>query len=97
MKHTAIILVSESALPLARSVASDLSLREHFSASEAKDPSGAELAREACSAAPGSVLLPKKGRFAETRPQLHKPVEIYTKEEIDALKMGVRRYPYEKN
>ena len=22
---------------------------------------------------------------------------VYTKEEIDALKMGVRRYPYEKN
>ena len=92
MKHTAIILVSESALPLARSVASDLSLREHFSASEAKDPSGAELAREACSAAPGSVLLPKKGRFAETRPQLHKPVEIYTKEEIGSYGLFLKEH-----
>ena len=41
-KHTAIILVSESSLPLARRVASDISFREHFSASGTKYQSEAE-------------------------------------------------------
>ena len=34
MSKTVIIVVSESSLPLARSVADDISSREHFSASE---------------------------------------------------------------
>lgn len=42
MSKTVIIVVSESSLPLARSIAGDISSREHFSASERKDQSGTE-------------------------------------------------------
>ena len=42
MSKTVIIVVSESSLPIARSVAGDISSREHFSASERKDQSGTE-------------------------------------------------------
>ena len=46
MKHTAIIVVSESSLPLARSVAGAVLSREHFSASETKQQSETERSDE---------------------------------------------------
>ena len=82
MKKIAIIVVSESSMPLARSIAGDISSREHFSASETKYQSGAERDIQACAAAGGvrrSDLFSGARRNPEQRSE---PVEIYTKKDI---------------
>lgn len=80
MKHTAIILVSESALPLARSIARDISSREHFSASEMKYPSESGVAgREPFFCERNETPAQ---RSVETPGQAGHDVEIYTKNEV---------------
>jgi precorrin-4 C11-methyltransferase len=68
MTHIAIILVSESSLPLAHRVADGVSSREHFSASETKPRSAAE--RETPGQAGGDVRIYTKKDIGSYAPYL---------------------------